>query len=49
MTSRFPKNVLAENDGNIGEALEQEDKLCHDTETVKEFIYLGDWLCTGGG
>ena len=34
--------------GNIGEAVEQEEKLCYDVETVMEFTYLGDWLSAGG-
>ena len=28
--------------GNIEEAVEQEEKLCDEVETVREFTYLGD-------
>ena len=34
---------------NIGEAVEQEEKLCDEVETVKEFTYLGDWVSAVGG
>ena len=36
-------------DGNIGEAVEQEEKLCDDVKTVSEFTYLGDMVSAGGG
>ena len=29
-------------EGNVGEAVEQEEKLCDEVEAVSEFIYLGD-------
>ena len=29
-------------DGNIGEAVEQEEKLCDEVKTAHEFTYLGD-------
>ena len=29
-------------EGNIGEAVEQDEKLCDEVETVREFTYLGD-------
>ena len=29
--------------------MEQEEKLCDEVETVKEFIYLGDRVSAGGG
>ena len=35
--------------GNIGEAVEQEEKLCDVVETVREFTYLGDRVSAGGG
>ena len=35
--------------GNIGEAVEQEVKLCDEVETVSEFAYLGDRTSAGGG
>ena len=34
---------------NIGEAVEQEEKLCDEVETVREFTYLGDRVSAGGG
>ena len=34
---------------NIGEAVEQGEKLCDEVETVREFIYLGDRVSAGGG
>ena len=34
-------------EGNIGEAVEQEIKLCDEVETVSEFTFLGDRV--GGG
>ena len=36
-------------EGNIGEAVEQEEKLCDDVETVMEFTYLGNRVSVGGG
>ena len=34
-------------EGNIEEAVKQEDTLCDEVETVSEFIYLGDRVCAG--
>ena len=36
-------------EGNIGEAVEQEVKLCDEVETVSEFTYLGDRVSPSGG
>ena len=36
-------------EGNIGEAVEQEDKLCDEVETVSKLTYLGDRVSAGGG
>ena len=36
-------------EGNIGRAVEQEEKLCDEVETVSEFTYLGDSVSVGGG
>ena len=36
-------------EGNIGEAVEQEEKLCDEVETAREFIYVGDMVSAGGG
>ena len=35
-------------EGNIVEAMEQEEKLCDEVKTVREFTYLGDRVSTGG-
>ena len=34
-------------EGNIGEIVEQEEKLCEEVETVREFTYLGDRVSAG--
>ena len=34
---------------NIGEAVEQEEKLCDEVETVKKSTYLCDKINSGGG
>ena len=36
-------------EGNIGEAVEWEEKLCHEVEIVREFTYLGDSMNADGG
>ena len=36
-------------EGNIGEAVEQEVKICDEVETVREIKYLGDSVSAGGG
>ena len=36
-------------EGNIGEAVEQEEKLCGEMKTVREFTYLGDRVSAVGG
>ena len=36
-------------DGNITEAVEQEEKLCDEVEIVSEFTYLGDRVSVVGG
>ena len=36
-------------EGNIGEAVEQKEKLCDKVETVSEFTYFGDSVSEGGG
>ena len=35
-------------EGNIGEAVQQEERLCDEEETVSEFTYLGNWVSVGG-
>ena len=32
----------------IGEAVEHEEKLCDEVETVRGFTYLGDMVSVGG-
>ena len=41
--------VCRKYEGNIGEAVEQEEKLCDEVETVREFTYLGDRVSAVGG
>ena len=36
-------------EGNIGEAVEQEVRLCDEVETVRKFTYLGERVSAGGG
>ena len=36
-------------EGNVEEFAEQEDKLCDEVGTVREFTYLGDRVSVGGG
>ena len=36
-------------EGNIGEAVELEEMLCVEVETVRKFIYAGDRVSAGGG
>ena len=36
-------------DGNVGEAVKQEEKLCDEVETVRELTYIGDRVSAGGG
>ena len=49
VTPKFSRNVTCRKcEGNIGEAVEQEEKLCDEVETVSEFTYLGDRVSGGG-
>ena len=36
-------------EGNIGEAVEQEEKLCDEVDTVSGLTYLGDRVSAGEG
>ena len=36
-------------EGNMGEAVEQEEKSCDEVETVRQFTYFGDKVSAGGG
>ena len=50
MTPMFSRNVTCiKYEGNIGEAVEHEEKLCDEVETAREFTYLGDKVNAGGG
>ena len=50
MISKFSRNFTCRGcDGNIGEAVEQEEKLCDEMETLRKLSYLGDRLSAGGG
>ena len=43
VTPKFSLNFSCRKcEGNIGEAVEQVERLCDDVETVSEFTYLGD-------
>ena len=41
--------TCAKCEGNIGEAVEQDVKLCNEVEIVSEFTYLGDRVSAFGG
>ena len=43
----FKKFYMKKYEGNIGEAMEQDEKLCDEVETVGEFTYLGDRVSAG--
>ena len=50
MPAKFFRNFTCKKcEGNIGEAVEQEETLCDEVETVREFTYLGDRVCADGG
>ena len=50
MTSKFSRNLTCRKcEGNIGEAAEQEVKLCDEVKIVRESTYLGDRVSAGGG
>ena len=42
-------NCSSQCEGNIGEAVEHEETLCDEMETVSECTYLGDRVSAGGG
>ena len=49
MTPKFARNFSCmKSVENIREAVEQEEKLCDDVETVRVFTYLGDRVSAGG-
>ena len=48
--STFFRNIRRSKcEGNIGELVEEELKVCDEVETVREFTYLGDRVSAGGG
>ena len=50
VTQKFYGNFTCRKcEDNIGVAVEQEEKLCDEVETVKKFTYLGDRVSAGGG
>ena len=50
VTPKFSRNVTYRKcEGNIGEAVEQEENLCDEVETVSEFTYLGERVSASGG
>ena len=50
VTPKFSRNVACRKcERNIGEAVEQEEKLCDEVESVSEFTYVGDRVSAGGG
>ena len=50
VTLKFSWNFTCRKcDGNIVEAVEQEETLCGEVESVMEFTYLGDRVSAGGG
>ena len=36
-------------EGNVGEAVKQEEKLCDEVDIVRKLRYLGDRVSAGGG
>ena len=50
VTSKLSRNLACRKcEGNIGEAVEQEEKISDKVETVRELTYLGDRVSAGGG
>ena len=50
VTPKFSTNVThTKCNGNIEEAVEQEEKLCDEVETLRDFTYPGDRVSAGGG
>ena len=50
VTKKFARRFTCRKyEGDIGEAVEQEEKLGDEVETVKEFTYVGDRVSAGGG
>ena len=50
VTPKFSRDFLCRKcEGNIGEAVEQEEKLCDEVGTVRESTYIGDRMSAGVG
>ena len=50
MTQKFCRNFSCRRcEGNIGETMKQEEKVCDEAETVQKFTYLGNRVSAGGG
>ena len=50
VTQKYSRNFACRKcEGNVGEAVEQEEKLCDEVETVRGFAYLGDRVSASGG
>ena len=48
VTPKFSRTFACRTcEGDIGEAVEQEERLCDEVETVMEFTYLGDRVSVG--
>ena len=45
----FEKFAHTKYEENIGESVEQEETLCDEVESVRQFTYLGDMVSAGGG
>ena len=49
MTPKISINFVCRKcEGNIGEAVEHEEKLCNEVETVRDMSYIGDRVSAGG-
>ena len=50
VTSMFQGNITSKKcEGNIGEAVEQEERSCYEVETMRKFTYLGVSVRACGG
>ena len=50
MTSKFSRShTCGKCEGNIGEAVEQEETSCDEVKTVTEIIYVGERVSACGG
>ena len=50
VTAEFPRKLAGrKSERNIGNAVEQEEKIYNEVETAREIAHLGDRLGAGGG